>query len=99
MAEKLTKEQFTLRALDTLPKGESASGKVYKGVHTVYQGFNEAFRTYFPDSDPVAWIKEAAKAGLVVTIPTKGGVRFYKPEDAPAVAGRDALAVLAKMGL
>ena len=99
MADKLTKEQFTLRALDTLAKGESESGKVYKGVHTVYQGFNEAFRAYFPGDDPVIWIKQAEKQGLISVIPTKGGVRIYKPEDAPGKAQRNPASVLAKMGL
>jgi len=43
---KLTEEEFVLQAIRKLRKDP------FRGIHTVYSGFNEAFRKYF-ESDPV----------------------------------------------
>lgn len=57
----------------------------YKGVHVVFSGFNEAFRTYF------GYTKEKSRevldslkaAGKIAIIPCRGGAMAYLPEDAP----------------
>lgn len=88
---KLTPEQFTLLAIERLRKNG------YKGIHTVYSGFNDAFRSYF-GSDPVAATQALAKAGNIVSRPVKRGAMLYKPDEAPAekANGQNALA---KMGI
>jgi hypothetical protein len=89
--EKLTQAEFIKKAIVSLRK------EPYKGIHTIYSGFNEAFRTYF-DDDPIKWTTQLSKEGVIVIRPVKGGVMLYLPEDAPAgrTSGKD---VLKKMGL
>ncbi len=88
---KLTEEQFVFKAIETLRKGG------YRGIHSVYSGFNAGFRKYFGDgADPVGVTTALAKAGKIVTRPVRGGVMIYKPEDAPAAkdAGSEALVAM-----
>ncbi|OGQ84428.1 MAG: hypothetical protein A3F90_18265 [Deltaproteobacteria bacterium RIFCSPLOWO2_12_FULL_60_19] len=89
--EKLTQAEFIKKAIVSLRKDP------YKGIHTIYSGFNDAFRTYF-DDDPIKWTTQLSKEGVIVIRPVKGGVMLYLPEDAPAgrTSGKD---VLKKMGL
>ena len=89
--EKLTQAEFVKKAIVKLRK------EPYKGIHTIYSGFNDAFRTYF-DDDPIKWTSQLAKDGVTLIRPVKGGVMIYLPEDAPAgrTSGKD---VLKKMGL
>lgn len=88
---KLSEEEFTIRAIERLRE----SG--YKGIHSVYSGFNDAFRMYFPNIDPVAATIRLAEAGKIQVRFAKGGAMLYKPGDAPVndVAGK----ALKKMGL
>lgn len=88
----LTPEQFVLRAIETLPDTSKS-----RGIHSVFSGFNEAFREYFPGLDPVEVTTELADAGRVVIKPAKRGVMLYKPGEAPG--GASASATLEKMGL
>ncbi|MFQ6078075.1 MAG: hypothetical protein ACE5NJ_02930 [Thermodesulfobacteriota bacterium] len=81
---KLSEEEFVIRAIEKLRKPP------YKGIHTVYSGFNQAFKEYF-GANPVEMTKRLAGEGKIVTRPVKGGVMLYLPKDAPA-AGGDALA-------
>ncbi len=74
---KLSEEEFVIRAIKKLRKPP------YKGIHSVYSGFNRAFRDYF-DGDPVEATGRLAKEGRVETRPVRGGVMLYLPEDAPA---------------
>lgn len=92
MAEKLTHEEFIKKAIVSLRKDG------YKGIHTVYSGFNNAFKKYFNNEDPVAATNKLAQEGKITIRPVKGGVMLYLPEEAPAAqdAGNDALK---KMGL
>ncbi len=84
-AVKLTYEEFTLRAISALRKDG------YKGIHTVFSGFNEAFRQYF-DRDPVEVTKALADEGKIVLRIAKGGATIYLPEDMPKdLASIDAL--------
>ncbi len=88
--EKLTQADFVNRAIQKLRKDP------YKGIHSVYSGFNEAFRGYFND-DPIKWTTQLASEGVIETRPARGGVMLYIPGEAPARStGQD---VLKKMGL
>lgn len=92
MSEKLGLEDFVKKAIVSLRK------EGYKGIHTVYSGFNEAFKKYFEGEDPVKATNQLASEGKIVIRPVKGGVMLYLPEDAPAVKGQGDEA-LKKMGL
>ena len=92
MSEKLSFEEFVKKAIVSLRKDG------YKGIHTVYSGFNDAFKKYFEGEDPIKTTTQLAADGKIVIRPVKGGVRLYLPEEAPAsrARGEDALE---KMGL
>ena len=72
---KLSEEEFIRRAIKKL-RGN------YKGIHSVYSGFNNAFQEYF-GTNPVATTQRLAQEGKIVIRPVKGGVILYLPEDAP----------------
>lgn len=91
MAEKLSKVEFVKKAIPSLRK------EPYKGIHTVYSGFNEAYRTYF-DADPVKDINEMLKTGAIEGHPAKKGVMIYLPGDGPK-RGPNGHAALKLMGL
>ncbi len=92
MSDKLSHEEFVKKAIVSLRK------EGYKGIHTVYSGFNTAFKKYFEGGNPVEVTNKLTQEGKIVVRPVKGGVMLYLPEDAPASsdAGDDALK---KMGL
>ena len=75
--KKVSEYEFIVRAIKKLRKPP------YKGIHTVYSGFNQAFREYF-DKDPVEATTKLAEEGKIASRPVKGGVILYLPEDAPA---------------
>jgi hypothetical protein len=77
MGKKLTEFEFVARAIKKL------RNPPYKGIHSVYSGFNQAFREYF-NKDPVEATTKLAKEGKIITRPVKGGVVLYLPEDAPS---------------
>ncbi len=91
MEERLSHEEFIKKAIVSLRK------EGYKGIHTVYSGFNEAFKKYFPGENPVEATNNIAKDGKIVIRPVKGGVMLYLPEDAPGASS--AGEALKKMGL
>jgi hypothetical protein len=92
MSEKLSHEEFVKKAIVSLRK------EGLKGIHTVYSGFNTAFKKYFDGENPVQVTNKLAEEGKIVIRPVKGGVMLYLPEDAPA--SRDAANdALKKMGL
>jgi len=72
---KLTEVEFVHRAIKKL------RGK-YKGIHTVYSGFNEALKKYF-GTNPEETTQRLSREGRIVIRPVKGGVMIYLPEDAP----------------
>jgi len=74
--KKLSKEEFVKKAIQKLRKGE------YKGIHTVFSGFNEAFRKYFDGANPVEATKELAKKGIIVSRPARRGAYILLAEDA-----------------
>ncbi|PKN65871.1 MAG: hypothetical protein CVU57_08760 [Deltaproteobacteria bacterium HGW-Deltaproteobacteria-15] len=82
---KLTEMEFVERAIKRLRIVP------YKGIHSVYSGFNKAFRDYF-DVNPVEATTRLAGEGKIATRPVKGGVMIYLPQDAPpARASRNVL--------
>lgn len=92
MAGKLSHEEFLRKAVVSLRK------EGFKGIHSVYSGFNEAFKKYFPGENPVEVTNRLAQEGKIIIRPVKGGVMFYLPEDAPQ-ARSSADEALKKMGL
>ena len=88
--EKLTQAEFVKKAIVTLRKDP------YKGIHSIFSGFNEAFRAYFND-DPIKWTTQLSSEGVIEIRPVRGGVMLYLSGEAPARStGKD---VLKKMGL
>ena len=92
MSEKLSHEEFVKKAVVSLRK------EGYKGIHSVYSGFNEAFKKYFDGENPVEVTNRLAQEGKLVIRPVKGGVMFYLPEEAPS-GKSSADEALKKMGL
>ena len=92
MSEKLSHDEFVKKAIVSLRK------EGYKGIHSVYSGFNEAFKKYFDGENPVEVTNKLALEGKVVVRPVKGGVMLYLPEEAPA-AKSSADEALKKMGI
>jgi hypothetical protein len=87
---KLTQAEFVKKAIVSLRK------EPFKGIHSVYSGFNEAFRTYFND-DPIKSTTQLAAEGVIETRPARGGVMLYLAGEAPAL--RSGKETLKKMGL
>jgi hypothetical protein len=77
---RLTEIEFVERAIKRLRTDP------YKGIHSVYSGFNKAFREYF-DRNPVEETTRLAAEGKIVTRPVRGGVMIYLPGDAPPPRG------------
>lgn len=80
--KKFSEIEFVARAIRKLRKPP------YKGIHSVYSGFNRAFRDYF-QKDPISTTTKLAEEGKIVTRPVKGGVMIYLPDEAPAPRGTD----------
>jgi hypothetical protein len=73
---KLTEEEFILQAIKKLRK------EPFRGIHSVYSGFNEAFRKYF-GTNPVEATSRLAAEGKIETRPFKGGVMLFLHGEAP----------------
>ena len=73
---KLTEEEFVTQAIRKLRKDP------YRGIHSVYSGFNEAFRKYF-GTNPVEATTKLAAGGKIETRPFKGGMMLFLPGEAP----------------
>jgi hypothetical protein len=92
MSEKLSYEEFIRKAIVSLRK------EGYKGIHTVYSGFNSAFKKYFNGENPVEVTNRLAQEGKIVLRPVKGGVMLYLPEEV-SLSRDSADETLKKMGL
>ena len=66
MEAKICEYEFVISAIKTLHKPP------YKGIHSVYSGFKQAFREYF-GKDPVEATTKLAQEGKIVTRPVEGG--------------------------
>jgi len=73
---KLTEEEFVVQAIEKLRK------EPFRGIHSVYSGFNEAFRKYF-GTNPVEATSRLAAEGKIETRPIKGGAMLFLPGEAP----------------
>jgi len=91
MKSRLTQEEFVKLAIARLRLEN------YKGIHSVYSGFNDAFKTYFDGANPIDATGELARLGKIVLRPVKGGVMLYIPGEGPEMS-RGGMA-LKKMGL
>ena len=72
----LTEEEFVIQAIKKLRK------EPFRGIHSVYSGFNEAFRKYF-GTNPVEATSRLAAEGKLETRPFKGGAMLFLPGEAP----------------
>ncbi len=91
MKKKLSHEEFVNLAIEKLRTGN------FKGIHSVYSGFNEAFMIYFEGDNPVPVTNKLAEDGKIVIKPTKRGVMLYITGEEPQwTRGEGALQ---KMGL
>ena len=86
----LTVDEFVVRAIKSLRMGD------FKGIHSVYSGFNEAFKKYF-GQDPVQATNKLAEEKKIEIRPIKGGVLLYLPSEAPSQSRGDQ--ALEKMGI
>ncbi len=93
MAERLNHEEFVKKAIVSLRK------EGFKGIHTVFSGFNDAFKKYYGGENPIEATNRLAKDGKIVLKPVKGGVMLYLPDNAPMAAGKSPEETLKKMGL
>lgn len=73
---KLSEEEFVIQAIRKLRK------EPFRGIHSVYSGFNEAFRRYF-NANPIEATHRLAREGKIETRPFKGGVMLFLPGEAP----------------
>ncbi len=92
MSEKLSHEEFVKKAIQSLRK------EGYKGIHSVYSGFNSAFKKYYDGDNPVDAVTQLSQAQKIIVRPVKGGVMLYLPGEGPAVKD-PAEEALKKMGL
>src|SRR3989304_10431625 len=74
--KRLTEEEFVIQAIKKLRKDP------YRGIHSVYSGFNEAFRKYF-GTNPIEATSRLAAEGKIEPRPFKGGVMLFLPGEAP----------------
>ncbi len=92
----MTQAISTLRNNGKLDK----HGKPYKGLHTVYSGFNGAYRDYFGEgADPVAVTKQLDLDGKIDMVGARGGAMIYLKGEAPERKSNTGIDALAKMGL
>jgi len=94
--KKVTQKQFVYTAVEKLrkpytnKKGEQVNPS---GIHTVYSGFNQAFKDYF-GADPIKAVNGLIDKGELEGHPAKGGFMIYKPGEMPKgkpTAGKKAL--------
>ena len=91
MKSKLDPEEFVKLAIARLRLEN------YKGIHSIYSGFNDAFKSYYDGANPIDATGEMARLGKIVLRPVKGGVMLYLPGDGPEMNRGDM--ALKKMGL
>ena len=91
IVSKLTHKEFTEKAVKNLRR------EGYKGIHSVFSGFNAAFREYF-DTDPIEATQAMAKKEHITIRPARKGCMIYLHGESPKLES-SGKAVLAKMGL
>jgi hypothetical protein len=85
MADQLGFKEFTVKAIMKLRKVDPTTKKVlYKGIHTVWSGYNEAVRQYYGEgTDPVEVTTKLVTEGVIDLTPWKGGQMMYLKGEAP----------------
>ncbi len=89
--KKLTEEEFVFQAIKKLRK------EPFRGIHTVYSGFNEAFRKYF-GTNPVEATSRLAAEGKLEIRPFKGGAMLFLSGEAPKRPSLDEIINIVKGG-
>ena len=79
---KVTEQEFTVKAIENLRKKNPDGTPKYRGVHSVFSGFNSAFREYF-GTDPITAVRKLEAEGVIKTKPVRGGVMLYKAGEMP----------------
>ncbi len=74
---KMETDRFVLQAIERLRTEKS------RGIHTVYSGFNQAFRIYYNGADPVKAVQKLVDSGVVALRLVRGGAMIYAIGDAP----------------
>jgi len=74
----LSEEEFVIEGIKKLRR------EPYKGIHSVFSGFNEAFRKHF-NKDPIESTSKMASEGKIEIIPLRSGkgVMLYLPGEGP----------------
>jgi hypothetical protein len=74
----LSEEEFVTEGIRKLRK------EPYRGIHSVFSGFNDAFRKHF-NQDPIEITSKMVSAGKLEIIPVKSGkgVMLYLPGEGP----------------
>ena len=96
VTKRLSYEDFCKRAITKLRTDQS------KGIHTVFSGFNTAFRQYYGEkSDPIAVVDKLVEQGKLARRYARKGAMLYLLADAPKPRTNEstAKATLGKMGL
>jgi hypothetical protein len=109
MAREITHFEFIKLAIEAGKAASKAKGKEYKGLHTVYSGFNEEFRALFcpeeTDADvrkvaPIQAVKELVEEGKIEQHYAFGGAIIYLKGEMPKLKDKVTKAgVMAKYGL
>jgi len=89
--KRLTPEEFTLLAIEKLKEPK------YAGIHTVFSGYNAAFRVYFPGLDPIKVVEELAAEGKIEKRRARRGAVIYLP--GTKIRDGDVVNTLKKMGI
>jgi len=76
--QSLSEEEFVIEGIKKLRR------EPYKGIHSVFSGFNDAFRKHF-NKDPIEFTSKMVSAGKVEIIPLRSGkgVMLYLPGEGP----------------
>lgn len=80
--KRLTEEEFARKAIVALRTSTKDGSRQYKGIHTRFSGFNEAWKAYF-HTDPIEGVAKLVNAGVITGHPSKGGYTIGLPEDHP----------------
>jgi hypothetical protein len=77
-APSLSEEEFVTEGIKKLRK------EPYRGIHSVFSGFNDAFRKHF-NKDPIEFTSRMVSEGKVEIIPLRSGkgVMLYLPGEGP----------------
>ena len=77
-SQSFSEEEFAIEGIKKLRK------EPYKGIHSVFSGFNDAFRKHF-NKDPIELTSRMVSAGKLEIIPLKSGkgVMLYLPGEGP----------------